>query len=325
VIIIEILDHLGRVKEYHKLEGQRFLIGRAYDNDIVINDPFVCPHHLQVEVGDDGAVVVSDMNSVNGLYLHGNKERVEQLALQADERLRIGHTTLRYRTVNHEIEPARQDRLRYEFINDALNSPWVQRGSYLVLGLFVYLFAYLDTYKKFEPADAVQSSILPIAMVLFLWAGFWAVLSRITSHRFYFTAHSIIATMMLLFSILYEDYLNPVLRFAFNADLTFNLLTPVLTFLLMAVVFYAHLRFCSSRSPRRLALTAVALSTVILGLEYIDELPDGDDFSNYPEYHSMIMPPSYQLVSDVSLDQFFSQADTIKASLEQQVQENGDD
>lgn len=196
----------------------------------------------------------------------------------------------------------------------------MQWGSYLVLGLFVYLFAYLDTYNKFEPVEALQTSILPIAMVLVMWASFWAVLSRITSHRFYFTAHSVIATMMLLFSMLYEDYLDPTLRFAFNADLTFDLLTPLLTFLLMVVVLYAHLRFCSSSSPRRLALTAMALSAVILALEHVDELPDGDDFSNYPEYHKAIMPPSYQRVSDVSLDQFFSQADEIKASLEQQIQ-----
>lgn len=324
MIVIEVLDHLGRVKGHHKLSGGHIKVGRGYDNDLVLNDPFVCGHHLQLEVCDDGSLVAHDLNSLNGLYPQGRKERVESLVLQPDERLRIGHTTLRYRSVNHEVAPARQDRLRFEFINDLLNSHWVQWGTYLALGLLIVLFAYLDSFNEFEPIKVVQSHILPVAIALLIWAGFWAVLSRLTTHRFFFTAHSIIAVAMMLLTLLYEEFLAPTLRFAFNAEVTIDLLTTAVTFIIMMVAFYGHLRFVSSQSTRRLALTAFALSAVIMGLSYIGEYSGSDAFTNYPDYHQVMMPPEYQVVSDATLDEFLQQAEGVKTALEQQVQQDGE-
>lgn len=322
MIVIEVLDHLGRVKEHHKLTARHITVGRGYDNDVVLNDPFVCAHHLALDVGEDETLTVRDLNSVNGLYTHGRKRKVESLVLKPDESLSIGRSSLRFRTLNHEVPPARQDRLRFELLNTMLNSHWVQWGSFLALGLLIYLLAYLDTFSEFKPLDPLKTHLLPMAMVIVFWAGFWAVLSRITMHSFYFTAHSIIATLMLLITLLFEGYLAPALRFSFNAELAIDLLTPLVTLVIMVMAFYAHLRFCSSQSPRRLSVTAFALSVVILALTYLDEIPDGDHFSNYPAYQTVIMPPSYQLVSDVPLAEFLQETESMKTVLEQRARED---
>lgn len=321
MIVIEVLDHLGRVKEHHKLTDRHITVGRSYNNDVVLNDPYVCAHHLDLELGDDESLKVRDLNSVNGLYTHGRKKKVDTLELKPDQSLSIGRSSLRYRRLNHEVPPARQDRLRFELLNTMLNSHGVQWGGFLLLGLLIYLLAYLDTFGEFKPFDPLKTHLLPMAMMIFLWAGFWSVLSRITMHSFYFTAHSIIATTMILLTLLFEGYLAPTLRFAFNADLSIDLLTPVVTFVIMVMAFYAHLRFCSSQSPRRLTVTAVTLSAVLLVLTYLDEMPDSDHFSNYPDYPTVMMPPSYQLVPEVPLETFLERSETIKTELLQRARE----
>lgn len=48
-------------------------IGRAGDNDIIINNPKVSRHHLQIELRDDGHYVLTDHNSLNGTKVNGKK------------------------------------------------------------------------------------------------------------------------------------------------------------------------------------------------------------------------------------------------------------
>ena len=46
-------------------------IGRAGDNDLVLNSTSVSPHHAQIVV--DGACQIMDMSSANGTFLDGNR------------------------------------------------------------------------------------------------------------------------------------------------------------------------------------------------------------------------------------------------------------
>lgn len=321
MIILEILDHLGRVKERHKLAGEHIRVGRGYDNDLIINDPFVCARHIEIDLMANDHLQVRDVGSINGLYVYGSRKRVGSLTLNPDQRLRIGHTILRYRTLQHPVAASRQDRLSLGVGNNMLSSTTIQWAGYLLLGLLLYLFAYLNSYQEFEPVAVFRDELLPYALVLFFWAGFWALLSRITTHNFYFTAHSIIATVTSLCMLLYEDYLAPVLRYAFNAEQLVEQLSIVVTVLLIALAFYAHLRFCSAQPSRRLALFAGVFSLVFVGIIYLDDFTGEDGFSNYPEFHDVMMPPSYQLVADISLDEFLAQAKGLDHLLQQQSQD----
>ncbi len=69
-------------------------IGRARDNTIVLDDPFVSAHHALV-LWRDGCWWVEDLESHNGTYL--NDERLEHPAkLHSGDRLRMGESVLRF-------------------------------------------------------------------------------------------------------------------------------------------------------------------------------------------------------------------------------------
>jgi hypothetical protein len=48
-------------------------IGRDAGNDIVINDKFVSRNHAQINILDNGQVLLRDMGSSNGTFVNGNK------------------------------------------------------------------------------------------------------------------------------------------------------------------------------------------------------------------------------------------------------------
>jgi FHA domain-containing protein len=75
------------------LHGDRTVVGRSRDCDVVISDPNVSRRHAEVRRGEDGWSVV-DLGSTNGVKLNGR--RVDQAPLQPGDRIRIGVTDLTF-------------------------------------------------------------------------------------------------------------------------------------------------------------------------------------------------------------------------------------
>ena len=45
---LEVLDRAGHVVQRIPVENQPVLIGRAYENDVILDDPYLSPVHLRV-------------------------------------------------------------------------------------------------------------------------------------------------------------------------------------------------------------------------------------------------------------------------------------
>jgi membrane protein YdbS with pleckstrin-like domain len=86
----------GRV--YRLRSGSRIIIGRAPDNDIVIDDPTVSSTHAELRE-EGGHWVVSDLGSTNGTYVsYGGADaerRVEIRPLKDGSTVRFGDVSLR--------------------------------------------------------------------------------------------------------------------------------------------------------------------------------------------------------------------------------------
>ncbi len=54
--VIELLGRSGLLLQRLPYHGNTIKIGRAYDNDIIVSDPYVCPHHLVIQEHDGGSV-----------------------------------------------------------------------------------------------------------------------------------------------------------------------------------------------------------------------------------------------------------------------------
>lgn len=78
------------IKEY-PLAQDEITIGRKADNDIVIDSPAVSGHHARV-LRQAGRIMLEDLNSTNGTYLHGKK--ILQAALHHKDEVGIATHTL---------------------------------------------------------------------------------------------------------------------------------------------------------------------------------------------------------------------------------------
>jgi hypothetical protein len=86
----------GRPVERIRVRGGTLRVGRARDNDIVLDDARVSRHHAQITVRL-GTLIYTDLDSTNGSFLQGN--RVHEIALGPDDVIQLGGSSL-------TVEPA---------------------------------------------------------------------------------------------------------------------------------------------------------------------------------------------------------------------------
>jgi hypothetical protein len=76
------------------LGGAVIAVGRASDNDVILDDPQVSRHHCQLKL-QHGAYGFVDLQSRNGSRVNG--QPVNEIALADGDRVRIGNTSIEFR------------------------------------------------------------------------------------------------------------------------------------------------------------------------------------------------------------------------------------
>lgn len=76
-------------------------IGRATDNDVVVDDPSVSWHHAEIRGTSRDDQEIVDLNSHNGTYLNG--DRITRARIQELDRITIGDRSYRFHA--WDLEP----------------------------------------------------------------------------------------------------------------------------------------------------------------------------------------------------------------------------
>jgi len=89
-----VLSDAGKtVAELHLVPGRK-VVGRTPDNDLQIDSKFISRHHCQLITGSDGITVIEDLNSTNGILIHG--KRVRRHTLRDGDLIGLGQYDMLY-------------------------------------------------------------------------------------------------------------------------------------------------------------------------------------------------------------------------------------
>lgn len=70
-------------------QGKEYRLGRASDNDIIVDDPRISRHHLTILWDWNNAVVVFDLGSVNHLTVNG-LQIVDRISIEPSDTVLLG-------------------------------------------------------------------------------------------------------------------------------------------------------------------------------------------------------------------------------------------
>lgn len=304
MIWVEVLSrHHDVLARYRCDEEAR--IGRAYDNDVVLDDPFVAPHHVRIARDGAGTLVAEDLGSVNGLYTADADERAARIALDGQRVLRVGRTLLRVRASEFAVAPERA-------AGPVVRTwPLVAALSLAVIVLSA-LTLWLNETRETQPSRYLLP-ILGVAVLVLVWTTGWTVLSRVFTGVAHFDRHLLIALCGLLAFFLFGE-LTDYGSFAFSsrglADYAY-----VGNWILFAALCFVHLR---AMGPRRVPLKAGSVAAVAAIAIAAQSLSRSDESSliGQQSYLQGLKPPIFRLKPAQPLDGFLGDTARLKDDLD---------
>jgi len=302
---IEVLARDGEVRSRERIDSGEARIGRAFDNDVVVNDPHVAPHHLRIFRGEDGGLVAEDLQTVNGLYAEHGAQRVPRLALRDQPGLRIGRTILRVHDGSQAVAPEKP------LTPPRAHARW-DMGLAAALFLLILLLNWLNLTT--EPnANAVLVPMIGLAIALAAWTGFWAVLSRVFFGQAQFALHLRIAVTASIAVVLW-DLLTETLSYSF-AWRTIADHSALGAWAILGATCYAHLLAIGPRHLKVVVSVVLALIASGATIQAVTKAENRDLMGQRATLGDL-RPPAFRVVPLATPDEFFSEAAETRARVD---------
>ncbi|MDH3973566.1 MAG: FHA domain-containing protein [Deltaproteobacteria bacterium] len=310
---IEVLGRSGKVSARYSVRKRGLTFGRAYNNDVVIEDPYICPHHLEIIWDEENGLVARDLGTVNGLLRENEKMKVDSIKLVSGVRFRIGRTTFRFYSHDYEVPETIVDSYAMSPLK-ALESRLMQ--ATIFTGALFYIFGdyWMESYKKFDTLHFTYGMIGIFSLIV-VWSSFWAFTSRMLTHRWNLFIHCAIASAGIVAISLFDVVLS-YMSFAFALDHFQRIVSAVGMGLLIAGIIYTHLRFVSSALPFHLASVSSAVAIAFVGMTLLLSHLEKKDFNYSPRYNVTLKAPAFKIVKSKSLGDFFESARELKSEMD---------
>lgn len=307
MIWVEILSRHRDVLSRVRIAGDQVSIGRGYDNDVIVDDPYVAAHHLLILRDETGKLVAKDLGSVNGTFLDGGKSRIAHLAIDGGKPLRIGQTLLRIRTGDYAVEPERKVLAE----RGTLSTIAVAATTVIVLGLIALKVWLAQTG---EPRlTNYTTPLLTMTGVVLVWVGIWALVSRLLAGRSQFLGNLMIALVAVLASLLYGElakYSAFGLTWRVPVDYEY-----AVTWLILAAACFLHLRAISARAVWLKGTIVGGLMVLAIGVHTLQRSEAFSDIGRQTSAHLML-PPAFRTVPLRTPDAFFANVAGLKPMLD---------
>jgi hypothetical protein len=308
--VLEVLDRDGGVRQGHAATTWPLRVGRALDNDLVLDDANTAAHHFIVDIDDNGGVFVEVVDSVNGLRCGG-------LHLNNGERRAVGErpldfiagrTHFRLRLASHAL-PAEQALLGTPALGSRLR-------TLVPLALAVAVSTFLGTYLATEPDSLVRvlgTAAITVLGAILAWCGAWTLLSKIFTRQAHFGWHLRVA-MTALLAWEGANLVTGMFAFAFSrpwlTDFSF-----AFDYVVAGLLLYFHLQAVDTHRPRRTQVFAATTIAVGIVLHLWFNWQNNERLGN-ELYLSDLFPPVFRVAKPVDTPTFMSRVAPMKARLD---------
>ena len=212
--VLEVIDRDGQVRQSVVVRRWPLRIGRALDNHLVLGDPHVAAHHVQIAAADAGGLQLTVGETGNGVQIGRRRLHAAEQHLWPTDgeplEMTIGRTRLRLRSANQAL-PA-------ELPLAGLATRSRRFVPTLVAGCALLGALMFNTYLETDPDTQVRAYaglLLAAVAVTAVWCGLWSLLSKTFTRQSRFGWHLRIFVFagLLLMAV---DYLPMLLAFSLS-------------------------------------------------------------------------------------------------------------
>ena len=302
---VEMLARNGEVLHRHRAAALPIRIGRAYDNDVILDDDYAAAHHAVIEAGDGGKPVMRDLGSRNGV-VHARR-RAQEVVLLGDTVVRLGHTSLRVRPADFPVPAELRDRTMHGW--EGLLPGVV---GVLLAGLVALLVTWLLDAQPFELLNYVLAPAAGIGAGL-LWSSLWAFMNRLFGrytrlgrHLFIFGCGmaALVGFRLLAALIAYAYSLEWLTRYGSHVAVA-----------TVAGIIYFHLATVTPALRRRWRVLCTAAALVASSLVLIMNQQRHGRLAD-ELYMAVLLPPEMRASPDATVADYMASVEAMRAQLD---------
>jgi hypothetical protein len=332
-IIIEEVNRLGHVTGRHCYDHLPVSVGRGYQNDLIIGDPYVSSKHIII---NDAAIetedtvneatanninsnninsnnikicwTVEDLQSDNGVKYRSHSPQSKTQQLVSGDEIIIGRTRLRLLSPQHPVAKTHLLPTKAS-LPRIIAQPGIAVGTVIFAMFLLLLDAQLSIAAK-TGFEKLLAHALPTFIFALMWAGVWTFVGRVITHRASFVPHFIAALMVFIISMLTAT-MSEYLTYNLSDKLLAALLELLIVGFTIAGLIYINLTNSTNVSKRSSLITShsVAWSMLLMGL--FMQFVNKPEFSHSPEYVSQLKPPFAKIAPSKTLDEFFKESEAL--------------
>jgi hypothetical protein len=334
-MILEVV-HPSGARTWHPIGERPITVGRAFSNDLILDDPYADARHARISVAESGVTVIEDLGSTNGLVSNYSKLMGRVQVLPGTE-VRLGRTMLRFRDTDEPVAPALVDAAiaigasRPAPAMDHRRRPRRSRagrlvarwsattgGRLAVAGLAasaIALYSWLGSSERSSSSEALFAALAFAAMVA-LWAGIWSVASRVSVQRFHFLGHVAVASLVALGGLVWTMVAEWLTFFFPDASLA-DFLSVVIGLFLLTALVAGHLALASALTRRRQWRVGFVVAGAALIIGGLATLAEEEGFSDIPSFSGVVKPVASDWLPTTTVEEFGDVMATLKDEVDE--------
>ena len=305
---IEVLNRHGDIESRHPVFSWPAKIGRAYNCDLILDDPYIAPNHVEIVAEGERSFRIQDMGSINGVTIANTPGRKTDVTISPDDIIRIGHTQLRIRPSNYPVTA------ETKYSAKSLQ----RRPSVLFLSAMAFLAVLISSALLNYTETNIGSFVTPIIIVsvmVVVWIVAWSFGGRLFAGKSNFIPHAVIGTLgvtLFLASNMLIDLVSFTLDSAFISNLSIEV-----AFLTFMLVLYWHLRLISRAKPRIVAGIAGAIALLMVSTSMFITNIRNENNLDLQSYRDTIGPPFLLMVEGKSPEAFIDSMEVLKTRVQE--------
>jgi hypothetical protein len=308
-LILEI--HTQGLHRYHVIDKPHTRIGRAFDNDIILSEPTVAPHHLDIIQDEDGNIELHNLADVNPAQFNGRAiKSVTVDTLPID--IQLGRIVARILLPDHSVADTKT------LAGNGRSKHLFSHAFWGVLLVALCLIAssvdfHTHSFTSYKWGALAKFVASETALYLTGLIFFLAILERLIFNRW--EAKPLIVVISLTY--LMFQLINPLieeLNYIFTSNLPemiFEISWNAILMPLIASLYLIHINHQKRNKSIWLAVFLCSPLIILSAIEVTQLLGYLDNFSASANYHRDLSALNWQNDESISISSFIEQAQSL--------------
>jgi len=297
---------------YQQIDREVTTIGRALDNDIILSDPTVAPHHLKIIRHADNRVELVNLSEVNPIRV--NNQRLPSVVTEKlPLKLEIGRVHAQLLPRDYAVADTRS------LAGNGHGKNLFGHAYWTVLLVLACLFLggmefFLNSYNTVKWSDLFKYVLRETVLTIGIFVLALSILERLLVNRW--EIRQLITTVCLVYLLFnFVSMSGHGLNYLFSASwpTTWLHFGWYLTFIPCAIALYL-IHISHLKQSRAILLAILIASPIavpsILQSQHLRSLLD--DFSPAAKYQNSLSALNWYLKDSVTIDSFVEQAQALR-------------